>query len=72
MQRTPRSGRIRRFGMDANRRILLPMSDSLDQLRAATEALGNGDPEPFVPLIADDCEWRGAPRGHLWWKRTPS
>jgi len=44
----------------------------IDQLRAATEALGNGDSEPFVALLAEDCEWRGATRGRLWWKHTPS
>ena len=44
----------------------------IDQLRAAAEALNRGDPEPFVSLFAQDAEWRGIPRGHLWWKRTPS
>lgn len=44
----------------------------IDELRAATEALGDGDAELFVALLADDCEWRGRLRGHLWWKRTPS
>jgi len=44
----------------------------IDQLRAAAEALDRGDPEPLVSLFAQDAEWRGIPRGHLWWKRTPS
>lgn len=44
----------------------------IEQLRAAAEALGRGDPEPFVALIADDNEWRGISRGSLWWKQTPS
>lgn len=44
----------------------------IDELRAAAEALNRGDPGPFAALIADDCEWRGVPNGHLWWKRTPS
>ncbi|HET8750915.1 MAG TPA: hypothetical protein VFM43_00140 [Gaiellaceae bacterium] len=44
----------------------------IDQLRAAAEALNRGDPSLFADLIADDCEWRGVPHGHLWWKRTPS
>jgi ketosteroid isomerase-like protein len=44
----------------------------VDELRTAAEALNRGDPEPFVALMADDCEWRGISRGHLWWKRTPS
>jgi hypothetical protein len=29
----------------------------LDQLRAAAEALNNGDPAPFASLFADDAEW---------------
>jgi ketosteroid isomerase-like protein len=44
----------------------------LDTLRAAAEALNRGDPEPFASLFAQDAEWRGVPRGHLWWKQTPS
>jgi ketosteroid isomerase-like protein len=44
----------------------------IDLLRAAAEALNRGDPDPFVDLIADECEWRGVADGHLWWKRTPS
>ena len=30
------------------------------------------EPHAFADLIADECEWRGVPHGHLWWKRTPS
>ncbi|MGH3025521.1 MAG: hypothetical protein ACRDLR_03660 [Gaiellaceae bacterium] len=44
----------------------------IDELRAAAEALNEGDLEPFAALIAEECEWRGVPDGHLWWKRTPS
>jgi hypothetical protein len=44
----------------------------IDQLRAAAEALGHGDPESFASLFAEDAEWRGPSRGHLWWKHTPS
>jgi len=44
----------------------------IDQLRVAAEALGRGDPEPFVALIAEGNEWRGISRGHLWWKQTPT
>ncbi len=44
----------------------------LDQLRAAAEALDRDDPGPFTDLIAEECEWRGVPHGHLWWKHTPS
>ena len=44
----------------------------IDQLRAAAEALGRGDPEPFASMFAEDAEWRGIPYGRLWWKRTPA
>lgn len=44
----------------------------LDELRAAAEALNQGNPEPFASLLAEDAEWRGISHGHLWWKRTPS
>jgi hypothetical protein len=48
------------------------LSDVVDQLRAAAEALSQGDPEPLASLFAEDAEWRGLSRGHLWWKHTPS
>ena len=44
----------------------------IDQLRAATDALNEGNPEPFAALMADDSEWRGVSHGHLWWKHTPA
>ena len=44
----------------------------LDELRAAVDALNDGNPEPFVALIDEGCEWRGIARGHLWWKHAPS
>jgi hypothetical protein len=44
----------------------------IDQLRAAAEALNNGNPNPFADLFAADAEWRGISHGHLWWKHTPS
>jgi hypothetical protein len=44
----------------------------IEELRAAAEALSQGDPEPFVSLLADDVEWRGVSVGHLWWKQVPS
>jgi ketosteroid isomerase-like protein len=44
----------------------------LDRLQDAAEALRRGDPGPFAELIAEDCEWRGIPRGRLWWRETPS
>ena len=44
----------------------------IDQLRAAADALNQGDADPFAALFAEDAEWRGVPRGHLWWKHAPS
>ena len=44
----------------------------IEQLGKAAAALSNGDPEPFALLFAEDAEWRGIPRGHLWWKFTPA
>jgi ketosteroid isomerase-like protein len=44
----------------------------IDQLRAAADALNEGNPEPFASLMADDSEWRGVSHGHLWWKQTPA
>jgi hypothetical protein len=44
----------------------------IDALRAAADALNEGDPGPLASLFAEDAEWRGVPHGHLWWKRTPS
>jgi len=44
----------------------------IEQLRAAAEAMNRGDPEAFASLFAEDAEWRGPSRGHLWWKHTPS
>jgi ketosteroid isomerase-like protein len=43
----------------------------IGQLRAAVDALNQGDPKPFTSLLADDWEWRGLTSGHLWWKQTP-
>jgi hypothetical protein len=42
------------------------------QLRAAADALSQGDPTPFASMLADDAEWRGVAQGWLWWKHTPS
>ena len=46
--------------------------DMIDQLRAAADALNEGNPEPFAALMADDSEWRGVSNGRLWWKQTPA
>lgn len=42
------------------------------RLRDAAVALNEGDPDPFLSLLASDAEWRGLADGHLWWKRVPS
>jgi ketosteroid isomerase-like protein len=44
----------------------------IDRLQTAAEALEQGDPAPFASLLAEDAQWRGISRGHLWWKHTPS
>ncbi|HEY2374314.1 MAG TPA: hypothetical protein VGH82_17470 [Gaiellaceae bacterium] len=44
----------------------------VDQLRAAVDALNDGDAAPFASLFANDAEWRGVSHGHLWWRQTPS
>jgi ketosteroid isomerase-like protein len=44
----------------------------IDQLRAAVDALNDGNPAPFAVLLADDSEWRGLSEGPLWWKQTPA
>jgi ketosteroid isomerase-like protein len=47
-------------------------SELSERLREASSAFNEGDTTPLVALLHDDLEWRGAPRGHLWWKRTPA
>jgi len=51
---------------------ILILSQMIDRLRAAAEALNQGDPEPFASLISEENEWRGVSHGHLWWKSTPT
>ena len=41
-------------------------------VQAAFEAATRGDLEPLVSMFAQDLEWRGPTRGHLWWRKTPS
>jgi ketosteroid isomerase-like protein len=48
------------------------VDELIERLRAAAEALSQGDSDPFASLFAEDAEWRGVPHGHLWRKRTPS
>lgn len=38
----------------------------VEELRAAAEALQQGLPQPLASLMAEDAEWRGVSRGHLW------
>src|SRR5277367_5399437 len=44
----------------------------IEELRAAADALNEGNPEPFAAMMAPDSEWRGVAHGHLWWKHTPA
>ena len=46
-------------------------SEVVERLREAATAFGDGDTGPLVALLHDDVEWRGVPRGFLWWKWTP-
>ena len=47
-------------------------SDLIERLQEAAAAFNRGDPDPLVALLHEDLEWRGVPRGFLWWKRTPA
>jgi ketosteroid isomerase-like protein len=48
------------------------VDDILPGLREALEAMNRGDVEPAVALLDPDVDWRGRPRGHLWWRQAPS
>lgn len=45
---------------------------SADGVRAAYEALGDGDVEPLVALMSEDMEWRGVTGGWRFWRPVPS
>ena len=45
---------------------------SVDEVRAAYEALGTGDVEPLVALIDPRMEWRGRRRLTSFWRPPPS
>jgi ketosteroid isomerase-like protein len=45
---------------------------SVDAIRAAYEALGDGDVEPLVALIAPELEWRGRRSPWRFWRQPPS
>ena len=47
-------------------------SAALESVRAAYEALNDGDPEPLARLFTRDTVWRGVERGFLWWRKAPS
>jgi ketosteroid isomerase-like protein len=47
-------------------------SPSLEPIRAAYEALNDGDPASLSSLFMPDAVWRGVERGLLWWRRAPS
>lgn len=49
----------------------MPASDS-ERIQMAFDAAVTGDVEPLVSTFDSSVDWRGAPRGHLWWRRTPS
>ncbi|MGI9079843.1 MAG: hypothetical protein ACR2GF_03330 [Acidimicrobiales bacterium] len=42
------------------------------RVQAAFDAAVAGDLDPLVSLFDPGLEWRGAVRGHLWWRHTPS
>jgi len=48
------------------------VDDVLPGLNEALEAINRGDVELAVALLDPDVDWRGRPRGHLWWRQTPS
>jgi ketosteroid isomerase-like protein len=44
---------------------------SADAVRAAYEALGQGDVDPLVSLMSDDMLWRGR-KSWRFWQPVPS
>jgi len=49
-----------------------PSAPVTEVIRDAYEALGQGEPEPLVALMADDVEWRGRRPGIQFWRPPPS
>jgi hypothetical protein len=45
---------------------------SVDAIRSAYEALGDGDVEPLVALIDPRLEWRGRRSPRRFWRSPPS
>lgn len=56
---------------DAGRRAYNP-GMSADGVRAAYEALAQGDVEPLVSLMSDDMLWQGRKRPLRFWQPVPS
>jgi ketosteroid isomerase-like protein len=48
------------------------MDEILPGLADALEAMNRGNVEPIVALLDSDGDWRGRPRGHLWWRHSLS
>jgi ketosteroid isomerase-like protein len=47
------------------------VAEILPGMTEALAALNRGDVEPVAALLDPDVDWRGPPRGHLWWRRVP-
>ena len=47
-------------------------TNDADRVQAAFDAAVGGDVEPLVSLFHPSMEWRGVPRGYLWWRHTPN
>jgi ketosteroid isomerase-like protein len=47
------------------------MDEVLPGLTDALEEMNRGNVEPAVALLDPDVDWRGRPRGHLWWRHEP-
>jgi ketosteroid isomerase-like protein len=43
-----------------------------EDLRAAYEALNEGDARPLAALFAPETVWRAIGHGFLWWRTAPS
>ena len=49
----------------------MPSSD-LETLKAAYEAVNEGDVDALATLFRPETVWRGVERGRLWWRKAPS
>ncbi|MFN2471321.1 MAG: hypothetical protein ABR583_10125 [Gaiellaceae bacterium] len=45
---------------------------AIEPIRAAYDALGDGDVDPLVSLMDEEMEWRGRRRGFRFWRPPPS